>query len=102
MLLSTDAGRLFILDELDAQLRRAKYRAIDRVDFRLYVDGDFRSVDDIGFWMNTIEKRPKLAAYGYSKSFHELLGFDVATRYSGDAWPSNYVLNVSSGHTPPR
>lgn len=98
MLLSTDAGRLFILNELDAQLRRAKYRAIERVDFRLYVDGDFRSVDDIYFWMNAIANRPKLAAYGYSKSFYELLGFDIALQCSGEAWPSNYVLNVSSGH----
>ena len=73
MLLSTDAGRLFILDELDAQLRRAKYRAIDRVDFRLYVDGDFRSVDDIG-WMNTTENRPKLPRMATVKAFHELLG----------------------------
>ena len=98
VLLSTDAGRFAIADELDAQLRRPKYRDLERVDFRLYVDGDFRDVMDVGFWMDAIQHRPKLAAYGYSKSFHELLGFDVATCYSGDTWPRNYVLNVSSGH----
>jgi len=95
LLLSTDDGRLHILNELDAQLRRAKYRDIERVDFRLYVDGDFRNVSDIHFWMQALHNRPKLAAYGYSKSFHQLLGYDVAWPHE---WPSNYVLNVSSGH----
>lgn len=98
LLMSSHVGRLAIAAELDAQLKRPKYRDLERVDFRLYVDGDFRDVEDVGFWMDAIQHRPKLAAYGYSKSFHELLGFDVATRYSGDTWPDNYVLNVSSGH----
>ena len=99
VLLSTDAGRLAITGELSAQLRRPKYRDLERVDFRLYVDGDFRSVEDVDFWMETLEMRPQLAAYGYSKSFAELTEYHYLTesdyRYK---WPSNYILNVSSGH----
>ena len=60
-------------------------------DFRLYVDGDFSSVSDVSFWMETLQANPAARAYGYSKSFAELLGF------SG-AWPTNYLLNISSGH----
>ena len=99
ILLSSDSGRLHIMSELDAQLRRPKYRALESVDFRLYVDGDFRSVADVDFWMETLEMRPQLAAYGYSKSFAELTEYHYLTesdyRYT---WPSNYILNVSSGH----
>lgn len=60
-------------------------------DFRLYVDGDFSSVDDVGFWMETLRQNPAARAYGYSKSFSQLLG------YAGP-WPQNYMLNISSGH----
>lgn len=99
LLLSHPGGRQAISAELDAQLRRPKYRELERVDFRLYVDGDFRSVEDVDFWMETIDARPRIAAYGYSKSFDELLEFDyvVSTDYRY-RWAPNYVLNVSSGH----
>jgi hypothetical protein len=60
-------------------------------DFRLYVDGDFSSVSDVSFWFSLLLSRPSVKAYGYSKSFTELLS------YNGD-YPSNYALNVSSGH----
>lgn len=63
----------------------------DNVDFRLYVDGDFSSVDDVTFWMGQLSSRPSIRGYGYSKSFDELLSYD-------GAWPSNYMLNLSSGH----
>jgi len=66
-------------------------------DFRLYVDGDFSGGGDVAFWMNLISKTPNARAYGYSKSFHALLGFDAA----GGVWPSNYKLNISSGHNSP-
>lgn len=59
-------------------------------DLRLYVDGDFSSVDDVAFWFDLI-RGSKARVYGYSKSFDALLA------YQG-AYPSNYVLNVSSGH----
>ena len=63
----------------------------DNVDFRLYVDGDFSSASDVKFWMSLLSSRPSIRGYGYSKSFDELLA------YNG-AWPSNYMLNLSSGH----
>jgi hypothetical protein len=63
----------------------------DGSDFRLYVDGDFSSVSDVSFWFSLLLSRPNIKAYGYSKSFAELLS------YTG-TYPSNYALNVSSGH----
>jgi hypothetical protein len=84
-LLQTPAGRTAILTALDA------FRPDDgALDFRLYVDGDFRNVDDVEFWMVALIARPWLRAYGYSKSWRELLD------YSGP-WPTNYLLNLSSG-----
>jgi hypothetical protein len=38
--------------------------------------------------------RPDLQVYGYSKSWQLLLSYDQAT---GGRWPSNYLLNLSSG-----
>ena len=66
-------------------------------DFRLYVDGDFSSVGDVRFWMNTLHDNPAARAYGYSKSFAELIEF--GTR---GIWPANYMLNLSSGHNADR
>lgn len=63
-------------------------------DFRLYVDGDFAHGGDVAFWMHTLSTRPDISAYGYSKSFAALLGYDA----TGAQWPSNYMLNISSGH----
>lgn len=60
------------------------------VPVRLYVDGDFDSVETLAFWFRLLEDRPDLQAYGYSKSF------DVLESYQG-AWPNNYKLNLSSG-----
>jgi hypothetical protein len=71
---------------------KAAFNAMpDGVDFRLYVDGDFSSVSDVSFWFSLLLSRPGIKAYGYSKSFAELLA------YTGD-YPINYALNVSSGH----
>lgn len=63
-------------------------------DFRLYVDGDFAHGGDVAFWMHTLSMRPDINAYGYSKSFAALLGYDA----TGAQWPKNYMLNLSSGH----
>ena len=63
-------------------------------DFRLYVDGDFSGVSDIHFWMQQLKAAPNARAYGYSKSFHALIGYGIG----GDAWPENYQLNISGGH----
>lgn len=68
-------------------------------DFRLYVDGDFSSVGDVHFWMTHLQMAPNVRAYGYSKSFAVLLGYDTAGHASGARqWPANYQLNISSGH----
>jgi hypothetical protein len=66
---------------------------VDGFDFRLYVDGDFSSGADVAFWMSELHKTPTARAYGYSKSFAALLGFDAI-----GTWPKKYQLNISSGH----
>lgn len=65
----------------------------DGFDFRLYVDGDFYNGADVAFWMHQLSITPAARAYGYSKSFAALLGFDMVGQ-----WPTNYQLNISSGH----
>lgn len=62
------------------------------IDLRLYVDGDFSSTADVEFWFDFLNARPSIRAYGYSKSFDEIL------RYSGK-YPINYQLNLSGGHS---
>lgn len=57
---------------------------------RLYVDGDFDSLETLGYWMDVLGDRPHVKAYGYSKSWEQFLA------YSGD-FPENYSLNLSSG-----
>jgi hypothetical protein len=65
---------------------------------RLYVDGDFPSVEVLAFWMDLIKTRPSLAVYGYSKSWAEF----VALAGTGYQWPDNYLTNASGGsrHNP--
>lgn len=65
----------------------------DGFDCRLYVDGDFSSGADVAFWMNLLHMTPNARAYGYSKSFAALLGYSIV-----GTWPTNYQLNISSGH----
>ena len=60
---------------------------------RLYVDGDFASPDILAFWMRLCFARPDLQVYGYSKSWQLLLAYAE----SGARFPSNYLLNLSSG-----
>ena len=62
------------------------------IDLRLYVDGDFSSTEDVSFWFDFLNARPLIRAYGYSKSFDEIL------KYSGK-YPINYQLNLSGGHS---
>jgi hypothetical protein len=84
--LRTKAGR----DEIVAA-----WMALPRnVTVRLYVDGDFASPEILAFWMRLCVARPDLQVYGYSKSWRLLLSYDQAT---GGRWPSNYLLNLSSG-----
>jgi hypothetical protein len=60
---------------------------------RLYVDGDFASPDILAFWFRLCFARPDLQVYGYSKSWKLLLAYAD----SGARFPSNYLLNLSSG-----
>tara|TARA_R110001592_G_scaffold275649_2_gene542741 strand:+ start:2247 stop:3083 length:837 start_codon:yes stop_codon:yes gene_type:complete len=69
----------------------AWYNLKHGVDVRLYVDGDFDSVETVDFWFSLCNKRKDLKVYGYSKSWNELLA------YKG-TMPTNYKLNLSSGH----
>ena len=64
------------------------------IKVRLYVDGDFASSSDVSFWFDLLNQRPDLQAYGYSKSFREILEHAD----NGAALPANYLLNISSGH----
>jgi len=90
-LLQSETGRKAIAAELDT------FRPLigERVDFRLYVDGDFDSVFRVGWWMRVLLSRQWLRAYGYSKSFAQLLGHHAVGE---GLWPNNYKLNLSSGH----
>lgn len=87
-LLQSIEGKRQILEALDAHKP-----AVGSIDFRLYVDGDFGSAADVAFWMAALGRREWLKAYGYSKSWAELLQFDS----EGGAWPTNYKLNLSGG-----
>jgi hypothetical protein len=64
----------------------------DGLDFRLYVDGDFDSLDTMRFWFGLLKTRPNINAYGYSKSWEIFTAY--AKRYT---FPDNYELNRSSG-----
>jgi hypothetical protein len=60
------------------------------ITLRLYVDGDFDSVETALFWFTLLRQRADVSAYGYSKSWRILAS--VADRV-----PANYALNLSSG-----
>lgn len=67
------------------------------IDFRLYVDGDFMNLEILDFWMSLARLRPDISLYGYSKSWELFLSYDLRLKESGQAWPENYVLNLSGG-----
>lgn len=87
----------FAPDQIAAAFATIAAKRAQGFDFRLYVDGDFANGADVAFWMDLLHKTPTARAYGYSKSFHALLGFDAV-----GAWPANYKLNISSGHNAAR
>jgi hypothetical protein len=60
---------------------------------RLYVDGDIDSKETLRFWFGLVAARQDLAVYGYSKSWQLFLDWQA----SGREFPSNYILNLSSG-----
>lgn len=61
---------------------------------RLFVDGDFDSLETLEFWMHTCRRFPEMQFYGYSKSWHLFTEYDK--KHGGD-WPENYTLNLSNG-----
>lgn len=93
ILLQTAIGRNIISNTF-RNLQTAWNGTAYRLTVRLYVDGDFDSVDTFVFWMQLLAERSHdCDAYGYSKSWIEILqGLNEI-----DFVPSNYVLNVSSG-----
>jgi len=60
---------------------------------RLYVDGDFHSLESLRFWLDLMKEKPDLRVYGYSKSWQLFL----ALARQGYVFPKNYALNLSSG-----
>lgn len=57
---------------------------------RLFVDGDFRSMEHLDAWMEAIRRHPEVSVYGYTKSWHLLEEY-------AKPWPSNYRVNISGG-----
>lgn len=89
-LMNSKKGRDVIADAFkDLKLKKGK----SFLNLRLYVDGDFRNVNDLTFWMNLLFLRPEIKAYGYSKSWKEFLIYDSLKLN----FPENYKLNLSSG-----
>ena len=84
---------LLFKSEAGKAILTARFQAIPSGVCRLYVDGDFSSKEDVIFWMALVGSRPDVQAYGYSKSWLEL----IQAHLSGIKWPSNYLLNLSSG-----
>ena len=74
-------------------VKNAFYAIPQNKTLRLYVDGDFYSVENLRFWMDLCNARKDLQIYGYSKSWRIFLQLN-ATGYD---WPSNYLTNASSG-----
>ena len=85
LLLRSEGGRQAVRNAFDALRQDAIVR--------LYVDGDFESIDIVRFWFDALGNRQDVRAYGYSKSWVELLAYAEL----GNAFPANYVLNLSSG-----
>ena len=79
--------------ELKRVLDTNEFRDMKKVDFRLYVDGDFNTLDNLTDWMNLLKKHNKIKAYGYSKSLNLFLQLSDM-KYN---FPKNYALNLSNG-----
>ena len=64
-----------------------------KIDFRLYVDGDFSATNDLINWMSLLKVCKNIKSYGYSKSKHLFLELHK----QGFKYPNNYKLNLSNG-----
>lgn len=74
-------------------IKNAFYAIPQNKTLRLYVDGDFYSVENLRFWMDLCHARQDLQIYGYSKSWRIFLQLNA----TGYKFPSNYLTNASSG-----
>jgi len=84
-----------ILQRYFPEIIETAFLALPRnITLRLFVDGDFHSVENLAFWMKLIKSRKDLEVYGYSKSWYEFVQLDNNGNY---VWPSNYLVNQSSG-----
>jgi hypothetical protein len=82
-----------IESELQKVINTNQFKHSNKIDFRLYVDGDFNNTKHLKDWMKLLKNNPRVNAYGYSKSlnvFKNLIN-------EGFEFPSNYVLNLSNG-----
>lgn len=89
-LMNSKNGRGIIAQEFK-KLKLKKGQSF--LTFRLYVDGDFKDINHLTFWMNLLFIRPEVKAYGYSKSWEVFLEY-VSMKLK---FPSNYLMNLSSG-----
>jgi hypothetical protein len=67
--------------------------ALPNVPFRIYVDGDFDSMQTLEFWMQVLAEKRHTNAYCYTKSWDLFLQYD----YQGGQWPENFCVNLSNG-----
>ena len=55
------------------------FKAIpEKKTVRLFVDGDFKDVATLRFFMDLCKARPDLRCYGYSKSWHEFITLNAS------------------------
>ena len=79
--------------EFIKKINNRSWKNMQKIDFRLYVDGDFSSKKDLENWMNLLKNNSRINAYGYSKSLNLFLDlYDQKFNF-----PGNYVLNLSNG-----
>ena len=81
-----------IAKELYKYNNKAKLKNI-KLDFRLYVDGDFKTMNNLINWMSLLKTCKNINSYGYSKSKHLFLEL----HNQGFKYPDNYKLNLSNG-----
>ena len=82
-----------IKNEFHKKILTGNFKNMDKIDFRLYVDGDFSNIKDLKNWMELLKNTPKINSYGYSKSLNLFLQLSD-NKYK---FPTNYALNLSNG-----
>ena len=79
--------------EFDIFVNQPKYKKLNKIDFRLYNDGDFRTISILKKWMEFLKARKNINCYGYTKSLHFLKTLSIENY----KFPNNYKVNISSG-----